>query len=122
MCCVKDEIAHSGRRQAEIAAGDLHLLLAGLFESHSALLALQHSQQLDSAEKMQLLEDFEAARAHIVFYISTQFAPMRQLPLVLQALGHHDPQRAREAAVRSLNLWHQMTASRLLGEPGRVFH
>ena len=98
-----------GRRQAEIAAGDLDQLLCDLFAEHSALIALQHAQQLNDEERVFLMEDFEAARAHIIYYIRTQFAPMRQLPRLLHALGHYDVDKARAAAVRCLNLWHQMS-------------
>lgn len=93
-----------GRRGPELAAGRWRTVLeeaSGLAVSE----VLAFTAELSPEQRVSLLSDWDAGRAHLIKYIHLKFAHWECLPYAAVALGHPDPDVARPILRRSLMMY-----------------
>ena len=102
-----DKPLHAGcpfrtRRGPELAAGDFLRMLEQLLAASNQEVVGGILVHLSPQDQGKVVEDFEAAKQHLLFRMRVQFAVWTSLPRLLLGLGHTDPQQARRCAVQAL--------------------
>ena len=93
-----------GRWSSDLACGLVQKMAKhclDLFSRH----ILQYLVGCDAASRLQLLDTWASARAHIEYVLEMKFAFWQQLPWILCGIGNTDHEMAKQAAARSLDLW-----------------
>ena len=93
----------TGRRSAEIASGDFLRLLKRLFQHHATVPESTLPRSLPHQDVLELMRDFEAARAHIVSAYVLNMSFWMQPPYVLAGIAHVDPRSVAQSLEACLN-------------------
>ena len=89
-----------GLRAAELSAGDFLQLLARLSELTAAHLLVQLPPDISAGCMRSLLQEFDAARAHLSFYFVVKLSHLNQFPWKILQLSHAD-ELVAQTALRS---------------------
>ena len=89
-----------GLRAAELSAGDFLQLLARLSELTAAHLVVQLPPDINAGSRRSLLQEFDAARAHLSFYFVVKLSHLNQFPWKILQLSHAD-ELVAQTALRS---------------------
>ena len=73
--------------------------------ANSTLLVDPSMAALSETEKAEILADFAAARAYMLFHLRLKFGHWGQLPWILLGLAHPDVEKARACMRRALQLY-----------------
>ena len=84
-----------GRRMPELSAGDFLRLIENKFEIAIGEALLLLSPSLTEEQRANLVNDFQLARAHLLFAFSLKTAALHELPLRLFVIAHHNRVVAR---------------------------
>ena len=97
------------RRGPELASGDFLSMLDRLLAASNQEVVSVILADLTPQDRAKVVEDFEAAKQHLLFRMRVQFAVYTSLPRVLFGLGHKDQQQARRCASEALVQYQQYT-------------
>eukprot|EP00971_Amphidinium_carterae_P352863 6492755-Amphidinium_carterae.3 len=93
-CSPDDERAKTcpmrSRRAPELAAGELHAVLAEMSRRTTAEVAIHLGPDLSDNMRHNMLHEFVVARAHLQYYIQTKLSFVVQFPFRAAALAHRD--------------------------------
>ena len=91
-----------GRRAPELASGEWKTFNDKLFAKSITQLAFTHQRQLPAADWLELVADFEHAKACAQTVLRIKLNCWAKLPWLLCGLAHHDPLLAAAAAKKSM--------------------
>ena len=91
-----------GRRCADLASGELWRVVQPLCDESAALLVLELPTSLTSSERSDIMEDFERARAQLIFTFTMKLHHWNEMPWAVYAIAHQDPMVAHGALRRSV--------------------
>ena len=105
----KDKCPFRRRRAAELASGDFLRMVDRLLSLSSEEVLLSVVPACGPESQAKIIQDFEAARAHLRFHLHVQFASWTSLPRVLAGMFHPLENQARNCAATALRQWEAYT-------------
>ena len=94
------------RRCAELATGDLFLLLGKLFEEEIAVLLTRLSVDLTAAQRKDILKDVELAKQHVIAVFTLKLAHWMIPPHVVMGMAHYDDDKMWECYTKARDSGH----------------
>ena len=99
---------NQGRLLPQLAAGALDRLASELFvKGHAEIVA--KLRDLEPGQTMEILDDFELGRQHMLLHVALKGAYHQGLPLVIAGLAHPEHAMVVRCARRALALWAALT-------------
>ena len=105
------------RRCAELAAGYFSEVIADLFQQEGAMLIWELPPFLPDNERVEIIQDFERARRHLLSVFILELSHWREAPAVVFGVGHHKAARALACYKLALDSGHDHSLLEYLRSP-----
>ena len=111
-----------GRRAVDLASGEFLRVFQQLADSSVAHFVASLPRSLGEAERRQLLQEFNVARAHLFFYFSVKLADWSCFPLRAFRVANSNAEIAKEELRKILELPRDFTCPQLDTLRGQLRH